>query len=85
VRPVAWRLRYADGIDALEMMRLPEAADALAARGNAGDPLAVRALARLRDVRSGERLLALLDEPSPRVAFFGAECSPRVGEARRSR
>jgi HEAT repeat protein len=61
------------GIDALELMRIPEAADALAARAGHGDALAARALARLRDGRCRDRLLAWLDDRSARVAFFGAD------------
>jgi HEAT repeat protein len=61
------------GIDALEVMRIPEAADALANRAERGDPLATRALARRRDPRCRDRLLAWLDDPSPRVAFYGAD------------
>jgi HEAT repeat protein len=61
------------GTDALELMRIPQAADALAARAERGDALAVRALARLGDGRCRDRLLAWLDDRSARVAFFGAD------------
>jgi HEAT repeat protein len=61
------------GIDALEMMPIHEAADLLADRGRRGDALAIRALARRRDGRSRDRLLQWLDDPSPRVAFYGAD------------
>jgi HEAT repeat protein len=65
--------RHLGGIDALEAMRIPEAADVLAARAAAGDALATRALARRRDGRCRDRLLAWLADPSPRVAFHGAD------------
>jgi HEAT repeat protein len=61
------------GIDALEMMGISQAADLLADRGRRGDALAIRALARRRDGRSRDRLLEWLDDPSPRVAFYGAD------------
>jgi HEAT repeat protein len=61
------------GIDALEMMHLPEATDVLARRSAAGDLIATRALARLRDGRALEPLLALLADPDPAVAFRGAD------------
>jgi HEAT repeat protein len=64
---------HVGGIDALETMRIPEAADVLAARAEQGDPLATRALARRRDGRCRDRLFAWLADPSPRVAFHGAD------------
>ncbi len=60
-------------VDALELMRSPEAADVLAARAARGDALATRALARLRDARCRDQLLGWLVDSSPRVAFFGAD------------
>jgi HEAT repeat protein len=61
------------GIDALETMHSPEATEALARRSSAGDVLATRALARLRDSRALEPLLALLANPDPATAFRGAD------------
>ena len=61
------------GIDALEMMHLPEATEVLARRSAAGDLIATRALARLRDGRALAPLLALLADPDPAAAFRGAD------------
>jgi len=61
------------GIDALEIMHLPEATDVLARRSAAGDMIATRALARLRDGRALAPLLALLADPDPAIAFRGAD------------
>jgi len=60
-------------VDALEIMPIGEAADQLADRGQRGDALALRALARRRDARSRDHLLRWLQDSSPRVAFFGAD------------
>jgi HEAT repeat protein len=61
------------GIDALEMMHLPEATDVLARRSAAGDLIATRALARLRDGRALAPLLDLLADPDPAIAFRGVD------------
>lgn len=61
------------GIDSLETMQLPQAAEALARRSSAGDVLATRALARHRDGRALEPLLALLANPDPVTALRGAD------------
>ena len=61
------------GIEALEIMANPAAADLLADRAQGGDALAVRALARRRDDRSRDHLLAWLADPSARVAYYGAD------------
>lgn len=60
-------------IDAFERMQIPESTDALARRSANGDALATRALARLRDPRALEPVLALLADPDPAVAFRGAD------------
>jgi HEAT repeat protein len=61
------------GIDALETMHLPQATDVLARRSAAGDLIATRALARLRDDRALAPLVALLVDPDPAAAFRGAD------------
>jgi HEAT repeat protein len=62
------------GIDALERMATPEAIEALARRSSVGDVIATRALARLRDGRALEPLLALLlASLDPAAAFRGAD------------
>ena len=61
------------GIDALERMATPEATEALARRSSAGDVIATRALARLRDGRALAPLLALLAFRRCRDAFRGAD------------
>jgi HEAT repeat protein len=60
-------------IDALERMNTPSASDALADRSAAGDVLATRALARLRDGRALAPLLTLLASADPATAFRGAD------------
>ena len=60
-------------IDALEAMRSPEAIEALARRSAAGDVLATRALARQRDSRALEPLLALVARSDPASARRGAD------------
>jgi hypothetical protein len=74
------------GIDALEMMHLPQATDVLARRSVAGDLIATRALARLRDGRALAPLLALLADPDAAAAFRGVDGlrdlrDPRATEA----
>ncbi len=61
------------GIDALERMATPEATEALARRSSAGDVIATRALARLRDGRALAPLLELLASADPAAAFRGAD------------
>jgi hypothetical protein len=61
------------GIDALELMAIPEAMDALARRSAAGDGYATRALARRRDPRAREPLLAWLADADPHLARLGAD------------
>ena len=61
------------GIDALERMATPEATEALARRSSAGDVIATRALARLRDGRALAPLLELLASADPATAFRGAD------------
>ena len=60
-------------IDALELMSIPEAGDALARRAAAGERLATRALARRRDPRAAGDLLGMLADPDPLVALSGAD------------
>jgi HEAT repeat protein len=55
------------------MMHLPEATDVLARRSAAGDVMATRALARLRDDRALAPLLAILADHNPAAAFRGAD------------
>lgn len=74
------------GIDALETMQMPESADLLARRSAAGDRLATRALARARDTRALQPLLAMLADADPAAAFQGADGlrdlrDPRATEA----
>jgi HEAT repeat protein len=61
------------GIDALERMATPEATEVLARRSSAGDVIATRALARLRDGRALTPLLELLSSGDPATAFRGAD------------
>jgi hypothetical protein len=63
----------AAAIDALELMPLPEAGDALARRSEAGDALAARALARRRDPRALRPLLGMLADADPRRALSGSD------------
>jgi hypothetical protein len=58
-------------VDALEKMATPAALDHLAERCAHGDTLAARALARRRDPRAREHLLALLEQPA--TALNGAD------------
>lgn len=60
-------------IDALELMGIPEAMDVLARRSAAGDGYATRALARRRDPRAREPLLAWLAGADPHLARLGAD------------
>jgi hypothetical protein len=60
-------------IDALELMGIPEAMDALARGSAAGDGYATRALARRRDPRAREPLLAWLADADPHLARLGAD------------
>jgi hypothetical protein len=60
-------------LDALELMQIPEAGDALARRAAAGERLAIRALARRRDPRAAADLLRMLADPDPLVALSGAD------------
>jgi HEAT repeat protein len=60
-------------IDALELMAIPEAREALARRSAAGDGHATRALARLRDPRARDSLLRWLLDADPQVARIGAD------------
>jgi HEAT repeat protein len=60
-------------IDALEVMPILEASDSLARRSSGGDLLATRALARGRDGRALEPLLAMLADGDPGTSFQGAD------------
>jgi HEAT repeat protein len=60
-------------LDALELMQIPEAGDALARRSAAGERLATRALARRRDPRAAEALIRMLADRDPVVALSGAD------------
>jgi HEAT repeat protein len=60
-------------LDALELMSIAEAGDALARRAAAGERLATRALARRRDPRAAEDLMHMLADPDPLIALSGAD------------
>ena len=57
----------------LELIPLPEAADALARRSEAGDVLAARALARRRDPRALKPLVGMLADVDAARALSGAD------------